>query len=320
MLKTTDPRSNLNLQELDKVKRNLGDETTENLSDITDSKESNVKVTHQPTARSLVSRKTREYKYKVSLPSTSKRKTAADFFASDPDSSFDSSDLDSSISLEKEPPKKTLDQVGRGIKRLKLEEIKPPEQRCSQPVSEQEENDVHYKLLMLNMEADAEADNRNISSRKCKVCGEVERNLKRHTIFEHLTDVWWGMIGDATCWRCQSYHTLPDIRFCDGFYIPQRDLRSLVMRQKEFFSHVKDDLECVTDADLLGLVTREGLCSSSISPFTAAEINFMQDIDRANGLTTNHLYSALYPMRLTELLHWRTLGEIFNFCSLGGAF
>ena len=44
----------------------------------------------------------------------------------------------------------------------------------------------------------------------------------------------------------------------------------------------------------------------------------MRDIDRATGLSTNHLYSALYRMRLTELLHWRTLGEILNFCNLRG--
>ena len=159
MIKTTDPRSNSNLQELDNVNQNRGDETSVNTSDTTDSKESNVKLTHQSNtdcSQSSFKKDSRGYKYKVSLPSTSKRKTAADFFASDPDSSFDSSDLDSSFSLEKDQSKKTLDQVGRGIKRLKLEENKPPEQRCSNPVSEQEENDVHYKLLMLNMEADAE--------------------------------------------------------------------------------------------------------------------------------------------------------------------
>ena len=304
--KTTDPRSNLNSQELEKANETQGDETNTIISDSTDSKESTVNQSSQATtdcSQSIFKKDSRQFKYKVSLPSTSKRKNAADFFASDPDSSFDSSDQDSSFSLEKDQSKKTYDQVGRGIKKLRLDENQPPEQRCTNPETKQEEHDVNYKLLMLKMESEA-CENENISSRKCRVCGEVERNLKRHTIFEHLTDVWWGVIGDATCWRCQQYHILPDIRFCDGFYVPQRDLRSLVMRHKEFFSIIKDDLECVTDADLIGLVIREGICNSSVSPFTSAEINFMRDIDRATGLSTNHLYSALYPIRLTELLHW----------------
>ena len=312
---TTDPRSIPNKEEVDKIKCNLGEDLLNQNSDITDSAESNVKTTVDTTTdcpQSSFKKDSRELKYKKSLPSATKRKNAADFFASDLDSSLGSSELDDSFSLEQEKPKEVYDQVSRGIKKLKLESMKGPEQRCSQSVSEQEKADVQYQLFLLNMESNADSL-KKISNRKCKVCGEIDRNLKRHTIFEHVTDVWWGVIGDSTCWKCHAYHTLPDIRFCDGFYVPQRDLRSLVMRQREFFSYLKDDLECTSDTDLIGLVTREGLCNASLSPFTTAEINFLRDIDRVNGLSTNHLYNPTYPMRLTELLHWRTLGEIFHF-------
>ena len=318
---TTDLRSNQTNQDTENFKNNSGDDSTKQLSDTTDSHESKVTESQNTDTDCLQSnykKDIRIFMHKVSLPSTSKRKPAADFFASDSDSSVDNTDLDNSFSLEKEKPKEIMDQVGKGIKRIKLEGPNKPEQRCSVPLSKDDESDVNYKLLMLKMEEGSDGNQNNISMRKRVACGDVDRNLKRHTIFEHLTDVWWGVIGDATCWKCQAYHTLPDIRFCDGFYVPQRDLRSLVMRQREFFAYIKDDLECTTDADLIGLVTREDLCSSSISPFTATEVNFMRDVDRANGLSTNHLYSALYPMRLTELLHWRTLGEIFNFCNLRG--
>ena len=125
-------------------------------------------------------------------------------------------------------------------------------------------------------------------------------------------------MGDATCWKCQAYHSLPDIRHCDGYYVPQRDFRSLIMRHNEFFDYIKDDLECVTDSDLIGIVNREGLARLSISPFTSIEINFMRDIDRSKGLSTNHIYWAQHPLRVTELLHWRTLGELFNYVNLRG--
>ena len=91
-----------------------------------------------------------------------------------------------------------------------------------------------------------------------------------------------------------------------------------MVRHNEFFNYMKDDLECSSDDDLLEIVTREVLCDKSTSPFTTSEINFMRAIDRAKGLSTNHLYSAQYPIRLIEILHWRTLSELMNFCNMRG--
>ena len=44
----------------------------------------------------------------------------------------------------------------------------------------------------------------------------------------------------------------------------------------------------------------------------------MRLIDRAKGFPTNHLYRAQNPIRTTELLHWRTLSAIMNYCNNRG--
>ena len=237
-----------------------------------------------------------------------KRKPASEFFDTDLDTSANYSDLDSSFDQGNDTHKQTVERVNRRVKKMKINES--DKQSCEQLISPEEDEDVYYQLMMLNMEeTDDHSRVNKISSRKCCVCGETERNLKRHTIYEHLTDVWWGVMGDATCWKCQAYHSLPDIRHCDGYYVPQRDFRSLIMRHNEFFDYIKVELECTTDNDLISIVNREGLSRLSLSPFTTIEINFMRDIDRSKGLSTNHIYSAQHPLRVTELLHWRILGK-----------
>ena len=321
--KLTDPRSSnrTNWQDRQNVKRKLATTDLNSSTDSTDpnrSKNSIDSISFIDSPESSTSKKdSRHYMYKSSKPITLKKKPAADYFDTDLDTSNSHSDLDSSFSMENANQKQTVERVSAGVKKLKIEESSSS--KCKPLLLPEEEEDVQYQFMLLNMEENSDHVRHNkISSRKCRVCGEVDRNLKRHTIYEHLSDVWWGVLGDATCWKCQAYHSLPDIRHCDGYYVAQRDFRSLIMRHNEFFSYIRDDLECSTDSDLIDIVIREGLCQLSVSPFTSVEIGFMRDIDRAKGLSTDYIYTAQKPMRVTELLHWRTLGEIFNYVNIRG--
>ena len=323
-LKTTDLRSKLDNSwyNYQNVKRKLTTTDLNSSSDSIDPNRSNISsdsinsIDFDESNQQTAKKDSRHHKHKNST-TCALRRPASESFDTDYDTSRNYSDLDSSFDHENTSHSHTVESVNRRVKKLKIQES--DQQRCEELVPPEEEEDVYYQLMMLNMEENSDHTRPNkISSRKCKVCGETERNLKRHTIYEHLTDVWWGVVGDATCWKCQAYHSLPDITFCDGFYIPQRDYRSLITRHAEFFDYLKDDLDCTTDKDLVELVNREGLSIHSLSPFSNVEINFMRDIDGSKGLTTNHIYSAQHPSRVTELLHWRTLSEIFSYVNLRG--
>ena len=326
--KVTDSESNTTYdrQMLRSVRRNIDTSGLTIKLDAKDSTESSTNTTLKgdSTESKMAKKDSCESKHKKSISMPEKRKVASDFFDDDHDSSFSNSDLDNSFSLERECRRTPMDRVNTGVKRMKIEEGGYSDSECcgaESRLTSQEEEEINFQMLMMNMVDMDEVLNYGkcpISKRKCKVCGIVERNMKRHAIFDHITNVWWGVIGDATCWHCQSYHTIQEIRNCDGFYVPQRDLRCLMVRHTEFFSYMKDDLECSSDEDLLEIITREGLCNNSTSPFTTSEINFMRAIDRAKGLSTNHLYSAQYPIRLTEILHWKTLSELMNYCNMRG--
>ena len=241
---------------------------------------------------------------------TSKRKRASDFFDSDSDASDHEQSFthDEDSSSENYHQHKNLDGVSSGIKKLRLQDSKP---------TYSEDNSQEYQKMLDRLEANLNLNKSEMQSqiclRKCLICGFETKNMKRHTIFEHVSDVWWGAMGESTCWSCQQYHTYQDIRYCGGYYIHQRDYKSLACRHNEFFSYVKDNLECDNDQDLLDIIIREDLCSKSLSNFSTSELEFMRLIDRAKGFPTNHLYRAQNPVRTTELLHWRTLSAIIGY-------
>ena len=245
-----------------------------------------------------------------------KRKRASDFFDSDSDASDNSSNEDSSSEISH--PQKNVDGVSTGIKKLRLQEHK----LSAEGQVEADECNKDFQNMLSTLENKLNL-NKNVNQsqvclRKCLVCGYETKNMKRHTIFEHVTDIWWGAMGESTCWQCQQYHTYQDIRYCEGYYIHQRDYKSLSSRHTEFFNYVKDNLECDTDQELLDIIIREDLCSKSLSNFSTSELEFMRLIDRAKGLPGNHLYRAQNPVRTTELLHWRTLSAVMNYCNTRG--
>ena len=246
-----------------------------------------------------------------------KRKRAAEFFDSDMEASDPS---DNSDDNSDDPDHNMVAHgVSKGIKKLRMSAERKPLDTLG--VSK-EDVDQGINQILTNIESglnlEQNASQSQICLRKCLVCGIESKNMKRHTIFEHLTDIWWGVQGESTCWLCQQYHTYQDIRYCEGYYVPQRDYKNLVCRHAEFFSFVKDNLECETDQDLLDIIVREGLCNKSISNFSTNELEFMRHIDRAKGLPTNHMYRAQFPTRTTELLHWRTLSSLMNFSNMRG--
>ena len=196
--------------------------------------ESNRSTDSNESIQITVKKDSRQYMHKCSNTLQLKRKPASEFFNTDLDTSVNYSDLDSSFDQENDTHKQTVERVNRRVKKMKINES--DKQSWEQLISPEEDEDVYYQLMMLNMEeTDDHSRVNKISSRKCRVCGETERNLKRHTIYEHLTDVWWGVMGDATCWKCQAYHSLPDIRHCDGYYVPQKGFQKSYHEAQRFF-------------------------------------------------------------------------------------
>ena len=259
-----------------------------------------------------------------SIDTTRKRKRALDFFEGDTDASspaFEFSENESSDGEFEHQTRVTkhMDNVSMGIKRLRLQEAKL--ELDTEDVGEGKD-DSAFKRLLMEMEGgldlNAVSNSQGHCLRKCMVCCTEAKNMKRHTIFSHLTDVWWGVHAESTCWTCQQYHTYQDIRRCEGYYVPSRDFKSLINRHVEFFSFLKDNLECDSDDELLEIVVREQLGSKSVSSFTTYELDYMRIIDRSKGLPGNHLYRAQFPTRITELLHWRSLSSIMNYANLRG--
>ena len=155
------------------------------------------------------------------------------------------------------------------------------------------------------------------ATRDCLLCHIRTKDMKKHTILNHLTNTWWGTYGPYTCWRCQEYHPGGDITLCGGQY-KEGDLSTFLYRNQCFESFVKEDLECQTDQDLIMLIKRNGLCDRSLSSFSTMEEDYMRAIDDNKGLPYKLIYTAANPTRVSELYHWRTIAEILNFSNIRG--
>ena len=154
--------------------------------------------------------------------------------------------------------------------------------------------------------------------RKCRICGEENKNLKAHLATEHLGAVWWGVIGDQTCWRCHDYHWPGDIIRCNGGYVPLLHRDVLLARHREFVSFLQEDFGVSGPSDLIDRVRNLGLHKLSVSDFSSKEIYFLKELDRIYSLPQKAKYSALYPTRISELFHWKTITEIMVYLSEAG--
>ena len=70
------------------------------------------------------------------------------------------------------------------------------------------------------------------ASRDCLLCHLKIKDMKKHTILNHVANTWWGAYGPYTCWRCQEYHPGAQIISCDGHYREKEDLQAFLFRNK----------------------------------------------------------------------------------------
>ena len=155
------------------------------------------------------------------------------------------------------------------------------------------------------------------ASRDCLLCHIRTKDMKKHTILNHLSNTWWGAYGSYTCWRCQEFHPGGEIVNCGGQFT-RSDLPTFLYRNKCLENFLKEDLECGSDQDLVNLARRNGLCSRSGSNFSDRESSFLREIDLSKGLVYKPIYSATNPTRISELYHWKTMAEILQFSNYRG--
>ena len=155
------------------------------------------------------------------------------------------------------------------------------------------------------------------AKRDCLLCHVRTKDMKKHTILNHLSNTWWGAYGPYTCWRCQEFHPGGDISTCGGQY-KRSDLPTFLYRNECLESFLKEDLECNTDNELINLIRRNGLCDRSGSNFSYLEEGFLHEIDLHKRLCYMPIYSATKPTRVSELYHWITMAEIMKFSETRG--
>ena len=156
------------------------------------------------------------------------------------------------------------------------------------------------------------------ASRDCLLCHLKIKDMKKHTILNHVANTWWGAYGPYTCWRCQEYHPGAQIISCDGHYREKEDLQAFLFRNKCLENFLKEDLQCKSDYDLISLIHNNNLCYGSISNFSARESEFMRKIDKSKNLAFKPIYNANNPSRISEMYHWRTLAELIKFSEING--
>ena len=154
--------------------------------------------------------------------------------------------------------------------------------------------------------------------RTCEICGVRFKDMKQHTITAHLTNSWWGIFGHHTCWLCQEFQYVCEIRYCKGEFDPAKHKMDFLFRVNCFENYLKEELGCRTDHEVVNLVRNEGLCDKSLSGFNHKEIPFLEIIDTARDLTPKQIYSAENPTRFSELIHWRTILELIKYNDIRG--
>ena len=118
-------------------------------------------------------------------------------------------------------------------------------------------------------------------------------------------------MGDLTCWNCQRYHTPSEITRCEASYVPLFHKDTLIERHKDFISYLMEEFGVQTPRAVLHKVKELGLHTKCGSDFTERETIFLETIDQYYGSAGKSRYSARYPNRVVELLHWKTISEIF---------
>ena len=155
-------------------------------------------------------------------------------------------------------------------------------------------------------------------SRICNICDRNQTNMKKHIAGSHLGGAWWGILADITCWRCCTYHNKESVGRCNGIFNQSLHSSILLQRHQDFYRFVMEDLGCDTPEELIALVRREELCNISVSNFSIEEQFFLNLIDNMSGKTSLHNRNPQNPQRLTDLTHWRTVGNIIKYASLNG--
>ena len=154
--------------------------------------------------------------------------------------------------------------------------------------------------------------------RRCRLCGEPNKNLRSHICLDHLGREWWGVVGDLTCWTCQRYHTPSEITKCNGSFIPLFNKETLIARHVDFMANLMEEFGVKTPFEVLLKVKRLGLNTKCASEFTDREVVFLEILDSHYGFTKKDRYSARYPSRVVEILHWKTISEIFCYLREAG--
>ena len=162
------------------------------------------------------------------------------------------------------------------------------------------------------------AKRQNSFTRRCRICWEPHKNLRSHVCLDHLGRPWWGVVGDLTCWTCQMYHTPSEITKCDGTFIPLFHKETFIARHMDFMTHLTEEFGVNSPQEVLNKVKKLGLNSRCVSDFTEREIAFLAILDTHYGLLKKDRYSARYPDRVVEILHWKTLSEIFCYLQEAG--
>ena len=149
--------------------------------------------------------------------------------------------------------------------------------------------------------------------RSCEICNKRYKDMKQHVITGHLTNNWWGSFGYSTCWNCQEFQYVGEIRNCSGEFNSTLHKEAFLFRFQCFESYIKEELDCKTDYEVVNIVRREGMCEKSFSNFPKNETSFLTLIDLSKDLIPKKLYDAGSPTRLSEIMHWRTIPRLISY-------
>ena len=138
---------------------------------------------------------------------------------------------------------------------------------------------------------------------ECPECQGVTEHLKRHIAHLHLAQ-WWMLLPLMACWVCKEYEIAPHVSRHGPFQIEQHG-SAFCDGVRKFFEFLSEKLG-VGFGRLIQVIRDRRLVPRGIT-FTLPELDYLDFYDRQSGLGKLEYRSAEEPIRLSSLLHCRTI-------------